>query len=196
MGGNTAFAFDLYRAVNDSDDNIFFSPYSISLALAKAYAGARGDTERQIAETLHFDLPQDQLHSAFNVLDLSLVSETWDDEDDGFVLNVASSVWAQEGYGFLPDYLDTLVLNYGGEVRPADFRRDAEDARGRINDWVADETEDRIRGLIPSGGIDEFTRLSWPTPSTSEPLGAAPLMSAPPRTGLSTCWTAASARRR
>ena len=159
MGGNTAFAFDLYRAVNDSDDNIFFSPYSISLALAKAYAGARGDTERQIAETLHFDLPQDQLHSAFNVLDLSLVSETWDDEDDGFVLNVASSVWAQEGYGFLPDYLDTLVLNYGGEVRPADFRRDAEDARGRINDWVADETEDRIRGLIPSGGIDEFTRL-------------------------------------
>ena len=86
--GNTAFAFDLYQAVNDSEGNLFFSPYSISLALAMAYAGARGDTERQMADTLHFNLAQDRLHSAFNALDLSLTDQTMDDEvddSDGFL---------------------------------------------------------------------------------------------------------------
>ena len=157
--GNTAFAFDLYQAVNDSDGNLFFSPYSISLALAMAYAGARGDTERQMADTLHFDFDQDRLHPAFNALDLSLTDQTLDEDSDEFLLNVANSVWAQEGYGFLPEYLDTLALNYGEEVRPVDFRGDPEAASGRINDWVANETEQRIKDLIPPDAIDEFTRL-------------------------------------
>ena len=107
VGGNTAFALDLYQAMNDSGGNLFISPYSISLALAMAYAGARGDTERQMAETLHFDLPQDRLHSPFNALDLSVSGQS-SEEGDGFLLKVASSVWAQEAYRFLPDYLDTL----------------------------------------------------------------------------------------
>ena len=159
VGGNTAFAFDLYQAMNDSDGNLFMSPYSISLALAMAYAGARGDTERQMAETLHFDLPQDQLHSAFNALDLSLTGQIWEEEGDGFLLNVASSVWAQDGYGFLPDYLNTLALNYGEEMRPVDFRLDPNAASARINDWVADKTEERITNLISPDAITPFTRL-------------------------------------
>ena len=125
VNDNTAFAFDLYEAMNGSEGNLFFSPYSISLALAMTYAGARGDTERQMADTLHFNLAQDRLHSAFNALELSLTDQTMDDDvedSDGFLLNVASSVWAQDGYGFLPDYLNTLALNYGEEMRPVDFR--------------------------------------------------------------------------
>ena len=159
VNDNIAFAFDLYQAVNDSDGNLFFSPYSISLALAMAYAGVRGDTERQMADTLHFDFDQDRLHPAFNALYLSLTDQTLDEDSDEFLLNVANSVWAQEGYGFLPEYLDTLALNYGEEVRPVDFRGDPEAASGRINDWVANETEQRIKDLIPPDAIDEFTRL-------------------------------------
>ena len=122
MAGNNAFALDLYGALSKSEGNVFYSPHSVSLALAMAYAGSRGDTQRQMAETLHFDLPHEQLHSAFNALDLSLTGRVSGEETDGFLLKVASSVWAQEGHGFLPGYLDTLALNYGEGVRPVDFR--------------------------------------------------------------------------
>ena len=159
VAGNSAFAFDLYRVLSDSDGNLFFSPHSISLALAMAYSGARGETESQMADTLRFDLPQDRLHPAFNALDLMLEPAETDVGGEDFRLNVANSVWGQEGYGFLPDFIDGLAVNYGEEVRPVDFRRDPEDARVRINDWVADETEERIKDLIPQGAIDDLTRL-------------------------------------
>ncbi len=84
VGGNTAFALDLYQAIQGSDGNLFISPHSISLALAMAYAGARGDTQRQMAETLHFDLSQEQLHSAFNALDLSLNGQSSEKATDSF----------------------------------------------------------------------------------------------------------------
>ncbi len=70
--GNTTFAFDLYQALQEGDGNLFYSPYSISLALAMTYAGARGETESQMARTLHYTLPQDRLHPAFNQLDLGV----------------------------------------------------------------------------------------------------------------------------
>ena len=174
VAGNNAFAFDLYQALADEEGNLFYSPHSISLALAMAYAGARGETERQMGDTLRFELPQERLHPAFNALDLLLVPQQSPGNDDDFRLNVANSVWAQEGYGFLPPFLDTLALNYGDEVRPVDFRRDPESARVLINDWVLEETEERIRNLIPPDAITALTRLvlanaiyfkaAWSTP--------------------------------
>ena len=159
VAGNSEFAFDLYRSLGDSGGNLFFSPYSISAALAMTYAGARNDTERQMAETLGFKLPQNILHPAFNALDLSLTSRAVQDDDEGFRLNIANSVWGQQDYGFLSGYLDTLAVNYGAQVRPVDFRGDPEDARARINDWVSDETEDRIKNLVPQGAITPLTRM-------------------------------------
>ena len=159
VGGNNAFAFELYHALAGSEGNLFFSPHSISAALAMAYAGARGETERQMAATLRYGLAQDSLHPAFNALDLSLAPQNTADGAEEFRLSVANSVWGQEDYGFLPEYLDTLAANYGDEVRPVDFQRDPEDARVRINDWIADKTEERINDIIPDRAITPLTRL-------------------------------------
>ena len=74
VAANTAFAFELYGQVGDGDGNLFYSPYSVSIALAMTYAGARGETEQQMADALHFTLPQDRLHPAFNVLDQALAT--------------------------------------------------------------------------------------------------------------------------
>ena len=160
--GNAAFAFDLYRALAQGEGNLFYSPHSVSLALATTYAGARGETERQMEDTLRFLLPQDKLHPAFNALDLNLASRgegAAGQDDGGFQLNIANAVWDQEGHEFITDFLDVLAEQYGSEVRRADFRRAPEEARVRINDWVADETEDRINDLIPPGAIEPTTRL-------------------------------------
>ncbi len=160
---NTEFAFDLYRALKDkSGGNMFYSPYSISIALAMTYAGARGDTADEMADTLHFTLDNDRLHPAFNMLDIITESRAKPDEWDesmGFKLNIANSIWGQEGRSFLPEFLDILAANYGAGMRLVDFINAAEDARVAINNWVEDKTEGRIKDLLAPGVVDSLTRL-------------------------------------
>ena len=160
VGGNQAFAFDLYRALSQEEGNLFCSPYSISLALAMAYGGARGRTEQEMADTLHFTLPQQRLHPAFNGLDLELASrgeEAEGKDDAGFRLNIVNAIWGQEDYAFLEEFLDVLAENYGAGLRLLDFRKASEAARVKINDWVEEQTEGRIEELIPQGGVDTTT---------------------------------------
>ena len=126
------------------------------------YAGARGETERQMADTLGFNLARDRLHPAFNNLGLQLASrgaEAKGQDGEGFRLNIANAVWGQDDHEFLEAYLDLLTDNYGSGVRPMDFKEAPEESRITINDWVADQTEDRIKDLIPQSAIDKFTRL-------------------------------------
>ena len=152
-GGNNAFAFGLYQAVRPAEGNLFFSPYSLSTALAMTYAGARGDTERQMAATLHFALPQAQLHPAFNALDLALTGAGQAGPAQAqadFQLRIANAVWAQSNYEFKPDYLGVLAQNYGAGVGLLDFASDGarERARRTINDWVSDQAEGKIKDLM------------------------------------------------
>jgi len=157
VDGNSAFAFDLYHNLaDDADGNVFCSPYSISSALAMTYAGARGETAIQMSETLHFTLADEQLHPAFNWLDLTLEERG---ESGGFELEVANAIWGQRDYPFLESFLDTLAINYGAGLRTLDFGADPEAARLSINDWVEEQTHDRIKDLIPSGAISVLTRL-------------------------------------
>ena len=161
--GNNAFAFDLYAQLAGSEEgNLFFSPLSISTALAMTWVGARNETESQMAETLHYELSQEHLHPAFNWLDLTLQSRGEGAEGlDGepFRLHIANALWGLDGYGFLSDFLDTLALNYGAGMNLMDFIGDPDGARLTINQWVADQTEDRILNIIPQGAINPSTRL-------------------------------------
>ena len=160
--GNSAFAFELYQVIREEEGNLFYSPYSISLALAMTYAGASGETAKQMAETLHFLLGQDKLHPAFNWLDAELAKrgEGAEGKDgEGFRLNIVNAIWGQKDYEFLTDFLDVLAENYGAGLRILDFITETEKSRLTINDWVSDQTEGRIEDLIPQGAIDALTRL-------------------------------------
>jgi serpin B len=160
--GNTAFAFDLYQALKAKDGNLFYSPHSISVALAMTYAGARGETAEQMATTLQFLLEQDGLHPAFNWLDVELASRgegAQGKDGEGFRLNIVNAIWGQEDYEFLSGFLDVLAENYGAGLRILDFMTEPEESRITINEWVSDQTEDRIKDLIPQGAIDALTRL-------------------------------------
>jgi len=162
VSGNSAFAFDMYRALSQKDGNLFYSPYSISLALAMTYAGARGETAQQMADTLHFMLSQDRLHPAFNSVDIELSQRgkgARGKDGEGFRLNIVNAIWGQKGYEFLSQFLDLLAENYGAGLRPLDFANAPEESRITINNWVSDQTEGRIEDLIPQGLIDALTRL-------------------------------------
>ncbi len=159
--GNNSFAVNLYQQLRGQDGNLFFSPYSISEALAMVYAGARGKTEQEMAQTLSYTLPQDNLHPAFNSLDQQLKQgdNKAQTSDQNFQLNIANSVWGQAGFPFLPGYLDILALNYGAGLRTTDFQNAPEPSRQAINQWVSQETKDKIKDILPSGSIQPSTRL-------------------------------------
>lgn len=160
--GNNEFAFGLYDILATSGGNLFYSPYSISVALAMTYAGASGETERQMTEALRFLLPKEMLHRAFNSLDAVIASrgsESSGEPGQQFQLNIANAVWGQLDHEFREKFLDELARHYGAGVRPVDFVANPEGSRTTINDWVAERTEDRIRDLLPPDIITTLTRM-------------------------------------
>lgn len=172
VGETNGFAFDLYRELLDEhpDENVFASPVSIALALAMTYAGADGETREQMREVLRYQLDDEEVHEAFAALQNELDARSEHDPDGNsagengeekqpFELSVANSMWGQSEYPFEQDFLDTLEMYYGDGFREVDFGSDFEGAREDINDWVADETEDRIEELLPEGALDSLTRL-------------------------------------
>jgi serpin B len=124
------------------------------------YAGSRGETEAQMAQTLHF-LPQDRLHAALNALDLELAKRGAAASSDAtpLQLNIANAVWAEQTFPFLQSYLDLLAQNYGAGIQLADFINQYEAVRKEINGWVSDETNEKIQDLLPEGVLKPSTRM-------------------------------------
>ena len=158
-----AFALDLLPYVIAESGNAFFSPVSIHQALTMASAGALGDTLAQMHGTLHVDTLADA-HAAQNALDLSLAAAgdtplQEGETGDPLALEIANSLWGDPAMVWKQPFLDTLAVNYGAGLQLTDFQADPDAARELINAWVAEQTRDRIKGLLPSGSITELTRM-------------------------------------
>lgn len=169
--GNAGFALDLHRQlVASGEDNLFVSPYSVSVALAMTFAGARGSTREAMAETLRYTLGE-EIHPAFADLDSALESRATTTgqpagnpvdearEIDAFKLAVTNAVWAADNYQVATDFEETLSAHYDAGLRRAAFGTDPQGERERINAWVADRTNDRITDLLPGGSITANTVL-------------------------------------
>lgn len=166
--GNNKFALQLYAKLRTKKGNLFFSPYSISTALAMTYAGARGETETQMAQVLGFSMitsetidtetawDRMQVHSAFGTIINDLNTRS---QKGKYQLNIANALWGQKGYEFLPQFLQIIKVNYGGGLNEVDFIRATETARQTINAWVEKETKGKIKDLIAKGVLDRMTRL-------------------------------------
>lgn len=154
--GNNAFAFDLYAKLKGADGNLFFSPISISTALAMTYGGARGQTEGQMAEVLHFDLPQERLHPAFEDL-----ARVWsgDEGERAYQLDVANALWVQQGLTLLDTFVGLTRTHYGAGLREVHFAGATEQARQTINTWVEEQTQGKITELLKPGVLEPATVL-------------------------------------
>jgi len=149
---NNQFALDFYSEIDD-EGNIFFSPFSISSAIAMTYEGAQGQTAKEMKEVFHFP-EEDVMRPAFEEI------YNWvNRRDEEYELHTANALWAQEDYPFIKDYFNLIKRHYGGEITNVDFKTDSEGVRQRINDWVESQTNNKILNLIPSGAINSITRL-------------------------------------
>ena len=155
-GSNAAFATDLYGMLKKTDDNLFFSPYSISTCLAMTYAGAHGDTATQMAHALHFEMSQTQLAASFGELQKQLNAENG---RNGNALDIANGLWGQKDHPFLPAFLDVASQSYGANLKQTDFRTEAETARMEINEWISGKTNGKISDLIPKGVLNPAATL-------------------------------------
>ncbi len=180
VAGNTDFALRLYQEIRTTEKgNFLFSPYSISQALAMTYAGARGETEKQMASALSFSLRQDELHRTFLLLNGELVAKNNAKADEKTrtlerTLRIVSALWGEKTIPFDAAFMAMLQANYGAGLRPVDFINRPDAARQQINQWAADETNGRIKDLVPPPAITPLTRLvlanavyfkaSWATP--------------------------------
>ncbi len=161
--GNHEFTLALYRTLiegKDESENLLVSPLSIRTAFAMVHAGARGETETEMAEALCYGLGQTDLHNAYNVLDLELAKRNHpgDAEWDPVEIYVANAFWGEITFPFRKEYLDVLAENYGCGIEAMDYRGAFEAAREIINGWVEDRTMDRIQNLLPAGSLDALTR--------------------------------------
>lgn len=149
---NAAFALDLYSQLGaGSKDNLFFSPFSLSMALAMSYGGARNETEQQMADTLHFSLGQQKLHEAFNKISLELLGRkepAGSEAENGFDLVLANGIWVDKPFPILPSYLDLLSENYNTGIYAADFQGEFDESVDAVNAWVADKTENKIIDVL------------------------------------------------
>jgi len=168
--GNNTFAVELYGQLRNQSGNLFFSPESISTALAMTYAGARGETAAEMARTLHFTLPPERLHPAMggllremNTGGGSVSSRLWHvlsgGDSRGYQLSMANALWMQKDYAFLDGFLKLTQDNYGAGLNTVDFRGESEEARQAINQWVEQQTTNKITDLIQAGVLKPDTRL-------------------------------------
>ncbi|MFX1564121.1 MAG: serpin family protein [Promethearchaeota archaeon] len=153
--GLNAFTIDLYENLRRQEGNLFFSPLSISTALAMTYAGADGRTATQMAEVLHFALEQEKLHPAFKTLNKLLLDR---ENISDYSIITSNALWIQKDYALLPAFLDIIKKNYGESLFEVDYS-EHEFVMKRINEWVRDKTQQKITELISKGILNEATRL-------------------------------------
>ncbi|MBU0979576.1 MAG: serpin family protein, partial [Nanoarchaeota archaeon] len=153
VDSNNQFALDLYSRYKEKEGNVFFSPFSISSALAMTYEGARGQTAYEIREVFHFP-GIDVLRSGYEG-----IFQEINKADKDYKLHSANALWAEQDYVFIQDYFDTVEKYYSGGVTNLDFKTKPEESRVIINDRVEEKTEDLIKDLIPEGVITPLTRL-------------------------------------
>lgn len=156
--GNTQFALELYTKLSGQKGNLFLSPFSISTALGMTSAGAKGKTLDEMNQTLHLPADQAETHAGFASLIKTLNAEGVEPAKRGYELSVANALWGQKGANWLPTFLETTGKNYGAGLREVDYMQ-TEAARKTINQWVEQQTKDKIKDLLQEGVLLPDTQL-------------------------------------
>ena len=183
---NNQFAIDMYQQINGKseqvDENVFFSPYSLSTAMAMLYAAAEGETKAQIQKTFHYPGP-----AILNPNSAALYNQ-FNTPNPDYKLATVNDLWMQQGLTPTKSYIDTVQRYYSGQVTALDFEGSPDPARQTINKKIAEKTKQLIPELLPKGSIKSDTAVvltnavyfkgDWTTPFTAERTSAQPFYNA------------------
>ncbi|MCS7175476.1 serpin family protein [Pseudothermotoga sp.] len=147
------FGIDLYKTLASKDGNIFFSPFSLSTALAMTYLGANGKTAEQMGQVLHFK-ENVNIHESFSKLIASL-----NEPSQNYKLSVANALWLQKNYPLLQSFLDAVERYYKAPVNIVDFVNELGNSVRKINAWIEEKTDKKIKDMITENDVDSLTRL-------------------------------------
>lgn len=148
------FSFDFYQKISEgNEDNIFFSPYSIFVALSMAYEGAHGNTATQMYNILNFFQNDSETQGSFGKI-YNLLNQ----KQEGYKISTANAFWIQQNYPFLTEYISLLQNYYMAEANELDFSKNVEAAR-TINTWIENQTNGKIKDMIDPSALSDFTRL-------------------------------------
>jgi serpin B len=151
---NNDFAFNLYQQLkDDKQPNLFFSPFSISSALAMTYAGAEGNTKTEMSKVLHFNPDVPTVNKNFSTLFKAIMADTL----SGVQLNIANSIWVENSFVPNQTFVDAMINSYHSELRRRDFQGASEQVRIEINNWAESMTRGKIKDVLPDGSIDDNT---------------------------------------
>ncbi len=155
VDGNNTFAIELYHQLDGEKGNIFFSPHSITSAIAMTAAGAKGETAAQMNNIIHVNLDQERLTRVFR----ELMANLEDSDTQKNRLTIANRLWSQKGLTLLDSFVKLTTEKYGTPIQQLDFEESPEAARITINNWIANQTEQKILNFLHQGIIDSLTRL-------------------------------------
>ncbi|VTU02549.1 serine protease inhibitor : Putative uncharacterized protein OS=Branchiostoma floridae GN=BRAFLDRAFT_130749 PE=3 SV=1: Sigma70_r2: Sigma70_r4_2: Serpin [Gemmataceae bacterium] len=159
--GNDAFGLDLYGVLAaDSQHkakNLFFSPFSMEAALGMTAAGASGDALTELQTGLHLPKDEAATDAGFGHLFDAINAPNTPAEKRGYQLSTANAIYAQKGERWSKAFVDRVAGKYGAGVVDADFKSDANGERKRINRWVEDQTNHKIKDLLAPPTVTELT---------------------------------------
>ncbi len=154
VNANNKFAFELYSELDKAENgNMFYSPYSISAALAMTYEGAKGQTADEMKSVFHFP------ESSILRPNFAAIYNEINKKDKPYKLNTGNALWVQQDYPFLEDYISRVEKYYGGKAANLDFIRETEKSRQTINTFIEEQTNDKIKDLILQGVLTPDIRL-------------------------------------
>jgi len=151
---NNQFAMDLYFQLSkENTENLFYSPYSISTALAMTYEGANGTTAEEIKDVFYF--PEDDVLRPNSAAIYNIINK----KDKSYELITGNALWAQKDSVFLPEYFNLVEKYYGGKAANLDFKNENEKSIHTINDFISKQTNKRIKDIIKQNTLSSDTNL-------------------------------------
>jgi serpin B len=154
VDANNKFAFDFYNEIlNKEEGNLFFSPYSISVALAMTYEGAKGQTKEEMKNVFYF--PEDDILRSNSAAIYNQINK----KNKSYTLRTGNALWVQKDFLLLEDYTNRVENYYGGKAVNLDFKNDLEKSRQTINSFISEQTNNRIKELLKPGILKPNTKL-------------------------------------
>jgi serpin B len=148
---NNKFAFDFFNQIDD-DENLFFSPYSLSSAFSIVAEGAKGQTYDEMKSV--FYLPDEDVRKNGNAGIYNLINK----KNQKYKLSTANALWVKNDYLIKEEFLISGKDYYGAEIKNMNFLNAAASAR-EINNWIEDETNNKIKDVLSPSDLTAFTRL-------------------------------------